>query len=36
MPAGSTMLDFAYEIHSHLGDKCVGGKVNGKKVTLQI
>ncbi|WP_372950110.1 RelA/SpoT family protein [Mariniphaga sp.] len=35
MPAGSTLLDFAYEIHSHLGDKCVGGKVNGKKVTLK-
>jgi GTP diphosphokinase / guanosine-3',5'-bis(diphosphate) 3'-diphosphatase len=35
MPAGSTILDFAYEIHSHLGDKCVGGKVNGKKVTLK-
>lgn len=35
MPAGSTLLDFAYEIHSQLGDKCVGGKVNGKKVTLK-
>lgn len=35
MPAGSTLLDFAYEIHSQLGDKCVGGKVNGKKVTLR-
>jgi len=35
MPAGSTLLDFAYEIHSHIGDKCVGGKVNGKKVTLK-
>jgi GTP diphosphokinase / guanosine-3',5'-bis(diphosphate) 3'-diphosphatase len=35
MSAGSTLLDFAYEIHSHLGDKCVGGKVNGKKVTLK-
>jgi GTP diphosphokinase / guanosine-3',5'-bis(diphosphate) 3'-diphosphatase len=35
MPAGSTILDFAYEIHSHLGDKCVGGLVNGKKVSLK-
>jgi GTP diphosphokinase / guanosine-3',5'-bis(diphosphate) 3'-diphosphatase len=35
MPAGATILDFAYEIHSHLGDKCVGGKVNGRKVTLK-
>ena len=32
---GATMLDFAYEIHSGLGDTCVGGKVNGKKVTLK-
>ena len=35
MPAGSSLLDFAYEIHSQLGDKCVGGLVNGKKVTLK-
>lgn len=35
MPAGSTLLDFAYEIHSHLGDTCIGGKVNGKQVTLR-
>jgi GTP diphosphokinase / guanosine-3',5'-bis(diphosphate) 3'-diphosphatase len=35
LPQGATMLDFAYEIHSELGDHCVGGKVNGKKVTLK-
>jgi GTP pyrophosphokinase len=35
LPTGATLLDFAYEIHSHLGDTCVGGKVNGKKVTLK-
>jgi len=35
LPAGATLLDFAYEIHSHLGDTCVGGNVNGKKVTLK-
>jgi len=35
LPGGSTILDFAYEIHSDLGDKCVGGKVNEKKVTLR-
>lgn len=35
LPKGATMLDFAYEIHSRLGDTCVGGKVNGKKVTLK-
>jgi len=35
LPAGSTILDFAYDIHSGLGDKCVGGKVNNRKVTLK-
>lgn len=35
LPSGSTMLDFAYEIHSNLGDTCVGGLVNGKKVNLK-
>ncbi len=35
LPSGATMLDFAYEIHSRLGDTCVGGKVNGVKVTLK-
>jgi len=35
LPAGSTMLDFAYEIHSDLGDHCTGGKVNGRMVTIR-
>ncbi|MBT3383025.1 MAG: bifunctional (p)ppGpp synthetase/guanosine-3',5'-bis(diphosphate) 3'-pyrophosphohydrolase [Prolixibacteraceae bacterium] len=35
LPQGATMLDFAYDIHSQLGDTCMGGKVNGKKVTLK-
>jgi GTP pyrophosphokinase len=35
LPGGSTILDFAYEIHSELGDRCVGGKVNDRKVTLR-
>lgn len=35
LPQGATLLDFAYEIHSKVGDTCVGGKVNGKKVTLK-
>ncbi len=35
LPKGATMLDFAYEIHSDLGDKCVGGKIDGRKVTLK-
>ena len=33
--AGATVLDFAYEIHSRIGDHCVGGKINGKLVTLK-
>jgi GTP pyrophosphokinase len=32
---GATLLDFAYEIHSKLGDTCIGGLVNGRKVTLK-
>ena len=35
LSAGATLLDFAYEIHSQVGDNCVGGKVNGKNVTLK-
>lgn len=35
LPAGATLLDFAYEIHSGVGDRCVGGKVNGRNVTLR-
>lgn len=35
LSAGATLLDFAYEVHSRIGDQCVGGKVNGKNVTLR-
>jgi len=35
LPKGATLLDFAYEIHSRLGDTCTGGQVNGKNVTLR-
>ncbi len=35
LPAGATLLDFAYEIHSAVGDRCVGGMVDGRKVTLR-
>lgn len=34
LPAGSTALDFAYHIHTDVGHRCVGAKVNGKLVTL--
>jgi guanosine-3',5'-bis(diphosphate) 3'-pyrophosphohydrolase len=35
LSVGATLLDFAYEVHSGVGDRCVGGKVNGKNVTLR-
>ena len=34
-PKGATVLDFAYHIHSRVGDTCVGGKVNGKNVSVR-
>ncbi|MHB1569539.1 MAG: RelA/SpoT family protein [Solirubrobacteraceae bacterium] len=34
LAAGSTPLDFAYEIHTDIGHRCVGAKVNGKIVPL--
>lgn len=35
LAAGATLLDFAYEVHSRVGDQCVGGRVNGKNVTMR-
>lgn len=35
LPAGSTVLDFAFDIHSNLGIKCTGGEVNGKAVPIK-
>ena len=35
LPVGSTVLDFAYLIHSKVGNRCVGGIVDGKNVSLR-
>ena len=35
LPLGATVLDFAFDIHSGLGIKCTGGKINGKAVPIK-
>ena len=35
LPAGSTVVDFAYAVHTIIGDTCVGGKVNGEPAQLK-
>ncbi|MBT9547385.1 MAG: bifunctional (p)ppGpp synthetase/guanosine-3',5'-bis(diphosphate) 3'-pyrophosphohydrolase [Candidatus Sericytochromatia bacterium] len=34
LPKGSTAIDFAYRIHTHVGNSCVGAKMNGRMISL--
>jgi guanosine-3',5'-bis(diphosphate) 3'-pyrophosphohydrolase len=35
LPRGATLVDFAYAVHSQVGDHCVGGKINGRMMPLK-
>jgi guanosine-3',5'-bis(diphosphate) 3'-pyrophosphohydrolase len=35
LPRGATVVDFAYAVHSEVGDHCVGGKINGRMMPLK-
>ncbi len=36
MPAGSTPVDFAYRVHTQIGQRCVGARVDGEDVLLNV
>jgi guanosine-3',5'-bis(diphosphate) 3'-pyrophosphohydrolase len=36
LPGNATILDFAFDVHSELGSKCIGGKVNNKLVPINF
>ena len=36
LPRGATPVDFAYAVHSQVGDRCVGAKIDGRMVQLRV